>query len=156
MSALQTTPGRPADPAWPSATATVAAARAKATVRPASLTLALGAILIFGLAARLLLAVSMPPWQSPDEPKHFEYIRVLTDLRATLWAERRLPRLTDDLPKLQRAIVASLAEHHYWEGIRRPTPSPLPTRFSNVWPNGTHTQLHRPSLYYFLAAPILL
>src|SRR5262249_37186580 len=38
----------------------------------------------------------------------------------------------------------------------QPTPKPLPTRFVNVWPNGTHTQLHRPSLYYFLVAPILL
>jgi hypothetical protein len=130
--------------------------QARAILRPATATLVLGAILVFGLAARLLVAFTMAPWQSPDEPKHFEYIRVLTDLRSVLWAERRLPRLTDDQPKLQREIIASLAASHYWESIHQPTPKPLPTRFASVWPNGTYTQLHRPSLYYFLAAPILL
>jgi hypothetical protein len=129
--------------------------QARAIVGPATTTLVLGAILLFGLAARLLVAFTMAPWQSPDEPKHFEYIRVLTDLKATLWAERRLPRLTDDQPKLQRDIIVSLAASHYWESIHQPTPKPLPTRFASVWPD-TYTQLHRPSLYYFLAAPILL
>jgi hypothetical protein len=140
----------------PQSDAVAASARqARAIARPAATTLVLGAILLFGLAARLLVAFTMPAWQSPDEPKHFEYIRVLTDLRARLWAERRLPRLTDDQPKLQRDIIVSLAENHYWDSIHQPTPKPLPTRFINVWPD-SYTQLHRPSLYYFLAAPILL
>jgi len=155
MSAIQTTPRRPAEPAWPAA-AELASTRLDTSVRSPTVAIVLGVILVFGLASRLVLAFTMPPWQSPDEPKHFEYIRVLTDLGPTLWAERRLPRMDDALPKLQRAIIVSMAEHQYWEGIRRPTPRPLPTRFVNVWPNGTHTQLHRPSLYYFLAAPILL
>jgi hypothetical protein len=127
-----------------------------ASVSAHSTTLVCAAILVFGLATRVIVAFTMPAWQSPDEPKHFEYIRVLTDLRVTLWTERRLPGPDDALPKLQRAVIVSLDESHYWESIRQPTPNPLPTRFRNVWPGGTHTQLHRPSLYYFLVAPILL
>jgi Predicted membrane protein (DUF2142) len=155
MSAIQTTPRRPAEPVWPAAAARTST-RPDVRVRSATVALVLGAILVFGLASRLVVVFTMPPWQSPDEPKHFEYIRVLTDLGPTLWAERRLPRMGDALPKLQRVIIVSMAENHYWEGIRRPPPKPLPTRFSNVWPGGTHTQLHRPSLYYFVAAPLLL
>jgi hypothetical protein len=146
---------RPGTEAAQPGTVAATSPQARAVARPAAATLVLGAILLFGLAARLLVAFTMPAWQSPDEPKHFEYIRVLTDLKAKLWAERRFPRLTDDQPKLQRNIIVSLAASHYWESIHQPTPKPLPTRFINIWP-ATYTQLHRPSLYYFLAAPILL
>src|SRR5437763_3588863 len=110
----------------------------------------LAAILAFGFVVRAMLALMMTPWQAPDEPKHFEYIRVLIDQRATFWSERRLPTIGDAEPELQREIIASLARYHYWGAAPSSPPSPLPTRFADIWPDGTDTQLHRPSLYYYL------
>ncbi|MHB1132134.1 MAG: glycosyltransferase family 39 protein [Chloroflexota bacterium] len=119
------------------------------------------ALVAFALLARLASALLVPPWQGPDEPKHFEYARLLVDQRAQLWSERRLLGPADASPALQGQIIASLAEYHYWEHVSwlpsgPQTPAPLPANFAAIWPQGTHTQLHRPSLYYYLGALVLL
>src|SRR3954454_15132831 len=57
------------------------------------------------LALRIVAALVTTPWQQPDEPKHFEYIRLLVDLRAQLWAERRIVGVADASLPLQREII---------------------------------------------------
>lgn len=111
---------------------------------------------LLALLLRMASALMIPPWQSPDEPKHFEYVRLLVDKRAQLWSERRILRPGDASSDLQREIIASMAENHFWQYPGGKTPSVLPTSFSQIWPPGTDTQLHRPSVYYFVAAPFLL
>ncbi|MHB1417482.1 MAG: phospholipid carrier-dependent glycosyltransferase, partial [Chloroflexota bacterium] len=118
------------------------------------------AVVVIALAFRVFSAVTVPPWQGPDEPKHYEYARILVDKGTQFWAERRLPNPADADPALQRAIIASLTRNQYWERVGwlpsgSTTPAVLPTRFDQIWPDGTHTQLHRPSLYYFLGAGVL-
>jgi len=112
-------------------------------------------LLLFALAARLTVALSVPPWQGPDEPKHFEYVRTLLDKRDQLWAERRLPTLDDGIPALQQQIIASMAQYHFWAFLGRATPAPLPASFRDAF-GESWTQLHRPSLYYDLGAIELL
>jgi hypothetical protein len=118
--------------------------------------LVLAALVAYALVARVVIALTLPPWQSPDEPKHFEYVRLVADRHAILWAERRLLNFSDESGQLQGRIIASLARYHYWDYVGRKTPSPLPARFVDIWPFGAHTQIHRPSLQYYLVAPALL
>lgn len=113
-------------------------------------------LLLFGFAlgARVLLALVVPAWQGPDEPKHFEYVRVLTDKSAQLVAERRLPRVSDAYLSLETQVIASMAKNHFFEYMGGHAPEPLPGSFYDLW-KGEGTQLHRPSIYYFIEAVIL-
>ena len=113
-------------------------------------------LLGFALAARVVMAVVLPPWQSPDEPKHFEYVRLVVDLRDDLLAQHRILRLSDARPVLQQQIIASMAANHFWPYLGQKTPNPLPSGFRSIWPEGTDTQLHRPSVYYYVSAAFLL
>lgn len=133
-----------------------------ATLSPSSRTLGLDERIVlsllmgFALLARVTVALTVPLWQGPDEPKHFEYSRLLVDKRGQLLTERRLLWFDDASPTLQREIISSMARSGFWTILARPTPSPLPSRFDQVWGAGRHTQLHRPSLYYFVGAAALL
>jgi hypothetical protein len=112
-------------------------------------------IAAYAFVARVLLAINIPPWQSPDEPKHFEYVRVLVDKRDELWGARRLPIPGDAIPSLQQQIIASMARFHFWDFLGVVAPNRLPANFSETF--GTSmTQLHRPSLYYDLGAVLML
>ncbi len=138
-----------------------AAGRGPWLARLADERLVLSLLVGLALLARVVSALVVPPWQGPDEPKHYEYARLLLDKREQLLAERRLLDPRDASPTLQRAVIASLAEHRYWERVGwlpagPTTPAVLPERFAQIWPHGTHTQLHRPSLYYFLGALAIL
>ena len=112
------------------------------------------ALVVYAFAARLLVAVQLPPWQGPDEPKHFEYIRMLVDMRDQLWAEHRLLEIADTSPTFQQQVIASMARNDYWPYVGQTTPDPLPDSFVAIWKGGG-TELHRPSLYYFAAAFIV-
>src|SRR4051794_15065345 len=101
----------------------------KATVSPSAERVVVALILSFALASRLAMALFIPPWQGPDEPKHFEYPRLLIDLRTQLWAERRILNLGDASPVLEYVIIESMAEHDFWEYIGQPTPAVLPEDF---------------------------
>lgn len=116
--------------------------------------LLLAFVLSFALIVRLISVFSIPPWQSPDEPKHFEYIRTLIDKQEVFRLERRLPRIEDSSPQFQGQIIASMAKNHYWEYFGLETPAPLPASFYAIW-RDTSTQLHRPSMYYLLGAIFL-
>jgi len=90
----------------------------------------LGAILIAYLLLGALYATYTPPWQVPDEPAHFNYIRELAETR-------RLPVLdTGDYP---HAYLEELKERGF-----PPELSIEPVRY----------EAHQPPLYYLLAVPI--
>ena len=111
-------------------------------------------LVAYALAARILVAVQLPPWQGPDEPKHFEYIRMLVDKRDQLWSEHRLLEIADAVPSFQQQVIESMARNNYWPYVGQTTPDPLPDSFYAVW-RGSGTELHRPSVYYFTAAVIV-
>lgn len=113
------------------------------------------ALLAFAFISRLIIAITVPPWQAPDEPKHFEYVRTMIDKRDQLWAERRLLTLNDAMPGLQRQIIDSMTRNHFWAFLGVPTPRPLPVNFAQAFA-ASPTQLHRPSLYYDLGAVVML
>jgi len=112
----------------------------------------LGALAALAVLHGLLWAAVMPPWQNPDEPKHLEYVRLLA-ARGDALAFATEDEAAD--PALQRAILASMDRHRFWWFGRAPgyQPGPLPERFRDVWPLGTHTAYYRASpAYYWLAA----
>ncbi|MGQ9715347.1 MAG: DUF2142 domain-containing protein [Anaerolineae bacterium] len=90
----------------------------------------LGLVLLGYLVAGVLYAAFTPPWQAPDEPAHYNYIRHLAEGRG-------FPiLLPGDYP------------HQYLEAIkarRFPADMPItPLRY----------EFHQPPLYYLLAVPI--
>jgi hypothetical protein len=97
------------------------------------------AILAF-LHGLVYLALT-PPWQAPDEPQHFQYVRFLLD-------ERRLPNANDvtvDTP-LTEEVRQSMIQFDFWTWRDRSTvPSTLKYRIAWV----------HPPLYYGLAAVVL-
>ncbi len=107
--------------------------------------LVLVASAVFGLA----LVVIIPPWQSPDEPTHFEYAKVLA-LGDPPWSPR-----SD--PGLQEEIIGSLDRHNYWRYLRLEEPTPLPRTFRQTpFLSAAPSQIGKnPPLYYFLASLIL-
>jgi hypothetical protein len=97
------------------------------------------AILAF-LHGLVYLALT-PPWQAPDEPQHFQYVRFLLE-------ERRLPNSHDetvDTP-LTEAVRQSMIQFDFWTWRDRSTaPATLNYRIASV----------HPPLYYVLAAVAL-
>src|SRR2546430_17581338 len=70
----------------------------------------LGYYLVFGLFASLLI----PPWQAPDEPVHFEYVR---NTQLGVVAES---------PAVQRPIIASFYTFRFWQYIGKTPPKDVP------------------------------
>jgi 4-amino-4-deoxy-L-arabinose transferase-like glycosyltransferase len=106
--------------------------------------LLLGISLVHGL----IYSAVIPPWQSPDEPRHFEYVSLLCE-------KRRLITEKDVSPPLQRAIIASMQEHNFWQfGRGFFNPQKPPQSFADIWgAGGPTTLLHRSPLYYLLGLP---
>ncbi len=100
------------------------------------------------------MAFVIPPWQGPDEPRRFEYIRLLVDMRDQLLAERRLLRVGDESPAIEGPVIDSLFRNHFWEYQGRRPPETRPRDFYAIW-GEEGIQLHRPSLYYFPAAALV-
>lgn len=102
---------------------------------PASAERAVVALLVlYALAARLFVAWSLPLWQGPDEPKHFEFARLLVDKRAELVREHRLLRqIGDQSPALQAVVIDSLYRNGYWFFTNHPLPATRPTAFEQIW-----------------------
>ncbi|MFQ5460642.1 MAG: DUF2142 domain-containing protein [Anaerolineae bacterium] len=107
------------------------------------------------VANGLLWATVVPPWQAPDEPKHFAFIRMLKEQGPALG---RAPN--QDVPaEIEKAILRSMDETHFWWYGRAPkydaASMTLPGHFSEVWMYGTHTAVYRSSpAYYALAATV--
>jgi hypothetical protein len=98
------------------------------------------AILAF-LHGLVYLALT-PPWQAPDEPQHFQYVRFLLD-------ERRLPNFQDetiDTP-LTEEVRQSMIQFDFWTWRDHSTvPPTLTYRVASA----------HPPLYYILAAATLV
>ncbi len=91
----------------------------------------------------------IPPWQSPDEPTHFEYARILAD-----GAPFHSPRPD---PDRQREIILSLDRHGYWEYVGKTPPRPLPESFTtSPFLSRAPSQIGKnPPLYYLVASLVL-
>ena len=93
-----------------------------------------------------------PPWQAPDEPLHFEYVRLL-------YQKGRLVGWADADPELEREIVASMDEHDFWRlGLVEPDiydPESTPERFTDFWGPGPVHELHQPPIAYIVYAVVL-
>lgn len=86
----------------------------------------------------------VPPWQAPDEPRHFEYVQVLYEKR------RPLTR-SDASPALQERILASMREHRFWRFGYAESAEAATTSFGTLW-QAAPSMLNRPPLYYALLA----
>ncbi|MCH7589307.1 MAG: hypothetical protein IIC78_14925 [Chloroflexi bacterium] len=86
----------------------------------------------------------VPPWQHPDEPTHFEHVRLIADLG-------KPPEIEDISIPLRREIAISMAGHGFWN----PNPAPEITDENLANPGtsliGIYTLTH-PRLYYRLAS----
>ncbi|MCD6291236.1 MAG: DUF2142 domain-containing protein, partial [Anaerolineae bacterium] len=106
-------------------------------------------LLAIVLARGIVYSLIVPLWQAPDEPTHFEYIRLLARLG-------RPPTRADLDPALEREIIRALDAAGFWTYIREDRPAVLPRTFE------ADPFLHRsgrqvgdePPLYY--AIPALL
>ncbi len=100
---------------------------------------------IFGLATILVI----PPWQSPDEPTHFEYVKVLT-LGEPPWSPRTCP-------EIQGEIIRSLDRYDYWRYVGVERPLPLPGIFPlTPFLSAAPAQIGKnPPLYYYSASLVL-
>lgn len=105
--------------------------------------------LLIGLALvrGLIYASVVPPWQAPDEPRHFEYVKLL-------YEKRRLVGWSDVTPAVEQEIIASMDQFRFWEfgvftGSAKPGTDAYPSAFSQIWV-GTSHELHQPPLSYLL------
>ena len=107
--------------------------------------------LLGGILSAIYSAVT-PPWQAPDEPLHFEYVRLL-------YQEGRLVGWADADPELEREIVASMDRHDFWRlGLVKADiydPESTPQLFSDLWGPGPVHELHQPPMAYILYAAVL-
>jgi len=106
-------------------------------------------LLVLSLLGGAAYIIVIPPWQSPDEPTHFEYVRVLRDGDSFF-----SPRPD---PALQQEIIASLDEYDYWRYVGVERPIPLPEEFSRTpfLSYAPSQVLKNPPLYYLIASLIL-
>jgi len=118
-----------------------------AAPRPVWLRLAAWLLPALGLCHALLYAAIVPPWQGPDEPRHFEYIA-------------QMARITPAQPAalaLQGEIIDSMIEHDFWKygySIAPYDPAAPPRTLDDIWPGFAH-ETHQPPLYYRLTSLIV-
>ncbi len=67
-------------------------------------------LIALSLAHSLLYLALTPPWQGPDEPRHFQYVQLMRDLG-------RVPSAADARAAvgLQSDVYRSLTEQRFWE-----------------------------------------
>lgn len=111
-------------------------------------------LLSLSLVRGLIYVAIVPPWQAPDEPRHFEYVRLLYEKRRWLtWSDATVP--------LQQEIITSMNQHRFWEfgftsaGVFKLEPGTLPQTFREIWsPEITH-ELHQPPIGYVPYAAVM-
>lgn len=95
----------------------------------------IGCYLLLGFAASLLI----PPWQSPDEPAHFEHAQLM-------WYG------TDaELPEVQQPIIDTFYTYDFWQYRGFTEPDTRPASFSDM-SRLIIRQVSKTPLYYSLAA----
>ena len=73
-------------------------------------------------AAAALLVI--PPWQNPDEPQHVMAARLILAYGPNFAVDKHRDEAGE------RGIVASMAEHEWWQHYGVPPPNPLPATFA--------------------------
>jgi hypothetical protein len=100
----------------------------------------------------LLYTAAVPPWQAPDEFRHFEYVRLIAE-------HGRLVTYADLSPELEEEIIASLLEFDYWKFGYSTFPldeSNPPRRFEDFLAPVVAHSLYQPPLYYLLGASVII
>ena len=97
----------------------------------------------------IIYIIIIPPWQSPDEPTHFEYVKIM--------AEGEPPWDPHPRPKLQEEIIVSLSHYDYWRYLLVEKPYPLPSTFKDTpFLFAAPSQIGKnPPIYYWLASWLL-
>lgn len=100
----------------------------------------------------LIYSTVVLPWQAPDEPRHFEYVKLL-------YEKRRLVGWGDVTPAVEQAIIASMDRYNFWQfGIVHEQVFPverLPQSFREIWIPGVSHQLHQPPIAYLVYVAVL-
>jgi len=106
-------------------------------------------LMLVALLHGLAYAFLVPPWQAPDEPGHYEYARLLAEVRRPL-------RRADRSSALEREIIASLSAHDFWHWVGAPVPQPLPASFAEdpFLVRSGHQVGDEPYLHYLVPALI--
>lgn len=109
----------------------------------------LAALFVLAASSLAFSVAAIPPWQSPDEPTHFEYARLLA---RDGW---RSPLRPD--PALEEAIIASLSRNDFWRFVKVYPPERPPRTFlAAPFLCQAPTQIGKnPPGYYLLAAQVL-
>jgi hypothetical protein len=106
-------------------------------------------LVILAAVNGVIYILIVPPWQSPDEPTHFEYAQIVAG------GDRIFGSAVPDID-LQERIISSMDRYRFWTYLGWPRPQPLPRRFEDVIflrLADAQTQIGRkPPLYYFLAS----
>jgi hypothetical protein len=102
------------------------------------------AFLALALLRGGLYTIAVPPWQHPDEPTHFEHVRIISETGI-------LPAVDYVSLPIRREIATSMVEHAFWG--EKPPPQMDDKTLSTIGnsPIGIYT-LAQPKLYYILAA----
>ncbi len=100
---------------------------------------------LVGVLHMLFYAWWVPPWQFPDEPRHFEYVRLVGE-----WG--RTAGYNEEDPSLQAAIIHSMARFDFWRfgfAIGGYVQHRDQT-FAEIWLQGYKNVHRNAALYYFL------
>ena len=100
----------------------------------------------------IIYIIIVPPWQSPDEPTHFEYVQLMAD-------SNTISGLVVPNFSLQEQIISSMDHYYFWKYLGWTSPKPLPVKFDDtlflrVFRAQTQIGI-KPPLYYFLASLLL-
>jgi len=99
-------------------------------------------LLVYVLIRGFLQVAVVPPWQHPDEPTHFEYVRLIAE-------KGHLPEPGDYSLPMRREIAASMFQFDFWPSDKKP---PFGQLLSDTPPGIGISELRHPPLYYALAA----
>lgn len=97
---------------------------------------------------QLIYFLVIPPWQGPDEPRHFEYIAQVAG---------RISPGEPEARELQWQIIQSMIRHDFWAYgyyMQPYEPSNPPGTLDDIWPGFAH-ETHQPPLYYWLAGALV-
>jgi len=98
----------------------------------------LALLVSLNLIRGLIYSAVVPLWQAPDEPWHFEHVKLFYQKRGPVsWADRS--------PELQKKIIASMEEFGYWKFLPWAQKEDIKTG-----------ELHQLPLYYLVSASVLL
>jgi len=109
-------------------------------------------LLAISLVRGLIYSAVVPPWQAPDEPRHFEYVKLL-------YEKHRLVGWGDVTPSVEQEIIASMDTYSFWRlGVVHSEVFPvegLPRNFQEIWVPALSHELHQPPLAYIVYATVL-